>query len=93
MKYLGDIEEYLGHKDPNTVPKNKNGYAVFNFRMSEKELEVLALLLDFYRVTDKHSLLYDLNGNNIGEIIRGMRRGIRQARRDLEKDKNELQSK
>lgn len=93
MKYLGDIEEYLGHKDPNTVPKNKNGYAVFNFRMSEKELEVLALLLDFYRVTDKHSLLYDLNGNNIGEIIRGIRRGIRQARRDLEKDKNELQGK
>lgn len=93
MKYLGDIEEYLGHKDPNTVPKNKNGYAVFNFRMSEKELEVLALLLDFYRVTDKHSLLYDLNGNNIGEIIRVMRRGIRQARRDLEKDKNELQGK
>lgn len=93
MKYLGDIEEYQGHKDPNTVPKNKNGYAVFNFRMSEKELEVLALLLDFYRVTDKHSLLYDLNGNNIGEIIRGIRRGIRQARRDLEKDKNELQGK
>lgn len=91
MKYLGDIEEYLGHKDPNTIPRNNKGYAVFNFRMSEKELEVLSLLLDMYRITDKHSLLYDLNGNNIGEIIRGMRRGVRQARRALKEEKDALQ--
>lgn len=93
MKYLGDIEEYQGHKDPNTIPRNKKNYAVFNFRMSEKELDVMALLLDMYRITDKHSLLYDLNGNNIGEIIRGMRRGVRQAKRALEKEKDALQGK
>lgn len=93
MKYLGNIEEYRGHKDPNTLPRNKRGYAVFNFRMSEKELDVMSLLLDMYHVSHKNCEFYDLNGNNIGEIIRGMRREIRQVRKDLEKDKNELQSK
>lgn len=28
MRYLGNIEEYRGHKDPNTLPRNKRGYAV-----------------------------------------------------------------
>ncbi len=77
MKYLGGM-----HQEP-------NGHTTFDFRMNEKELSTLALLISMANGFwgNKKAMLYDANGNNITQTVRSLRRGIRIAQEKLKEDK------
>lgn len=77
MKYLGNLHV------------EKNGHTTFDFRMNEKELGTLALLIAMANGFwgNKKAELYDGSGNNITQTIKSLRHGLRQAQTALKEDK------
>lgn len=67
----------------------KNGQATFNFRMNEKELRALRMVILMSRsLRDPHNKIYDSNGDCITDAVRSMHKGVRVALNDLAKAKN-----
>lgn len=75
MKYLGESEEF-------SRKKTKTGYKVFNFRLNEYELDTIGFLLDLYRT---NKCVVSEMGKDMQIRVRGLRKGILQAKKDLEK--------
>lgn len=75
MKYLGESEEF-------SRKKTKTGYKVFNFRLNEYELDTIDFLLDLYRT---NKCVVSEMGKDMQIRVRGLRKGILQAKKDLEK--------
>lgn len=75
MKYLGESEEF-------SRKKTKTGYKVFNFRMNEHELDTIAFLIDMYKMP-KNKATSEF-GQELQIRLRGLRKGIAEAKKDLE---------
>lgn len=78
MKYLGESEEF-------SRKKTKSGYKVFNFRLNEYELDTIAFLIDLH---DSRRTMLSEKGREFQIRLRGLRRGIKEAKKALDEQDN-----
>ena len=76
MKYQGEVETRFNGK-------THTGYKVFSFRMNEYELETIAWLIDMH---DSRKCMLSEQGKEFQLRLRGLRHGIKQAKKAMEED-------
>lgn len=78
MKYLGEAEIRMHNK-------THTGYKVFTMRLNERELDIIAWLIDLHET--RRTMLSEA-GKEFQTAVRGLRKGIAQVKKEMNNESN-----